>query len=318
MKVISYIATLPSKLLQSNDLSSQKINTLRHFVNGVNAVGDVGLVVDRMIWEPCDVAVMLGWVHEHGKNAPHLSFRQEILERQRNNGGRTVIADSNLFLYKNKSNPHYYLRYSFDGVFPNTGEYCDSAPDPSRWQRISKDIGVHPRNWRNNGTHLLMCLQRDGGWSMADFRVYDWATQTIMKLRNLTDRPIKIRAHPGDKKAYRYVNQIIDFCKANNLKNVESSSTANELTHDLKNCWAVINHNSSPAVAAAIEGIPVFVTDPVRSQAKEVANTDLSRIEQPQMFDRESWLHRLSQFHWSHLDISDGSCWSHMRKWAQR
>jgi hypothetical protein len=70
-----------------------------------------------MEYQPCDVAVILGWVHEHGKTASHLQFRKMILEQHAARGGRTVVADSNLFLYKNTDNPEYWLRYSFDGIF---------------------------------------------------------------------------------------------------------------------------------------------------------------------------------------------------------
>ena len=40
---------------------------------------------------------------------------------------------------------------------------------------------------------------------------------------------------------------------------------------DFVDCWAVVNHNSSPGVAAVMEGIPVILTDPERSQARDVA-----------------------------------------------
>jgi hypothetical protein len=88
--------------------------------------------------------------------------------------------------------------------------------------------------------------------------------------------------------------------------------------HDFKNCWAVVNHNSSPAVAAAIEGIPVFVTDPDRSQARDIAGSGLNRIEKPHIPDRLAWIQRISQFHWSHDELRSGACWAHMKKWAKK
>jgi hypothetical protein len=79
----------------------------------------------------------------------------------------------------------------------------------------------------------------------------------------------------------------------------------------------VVNHNSSPTIGAAIEGIPVFVSDPERSQARDIANTDLSMIENPIMPDRNNWLARLSMFHWNFEDVESGRAWGHMRKWVQ-
>jgi len=318
MQVISFLATLPPKQLAAVTAAgkvSHKIDTLERFVQGVSAAGDQGSVSRDLSYKPCDVAVMLGWVHEHGKRAPHLSLRQTVLDQQRQRGGRTVIADSNLFLYRDLANPHFYQRYSFDGVFPDTGEYCDHAPDPDRWHVIQRDMGVRLQPWRTQGDHILLCLQRQGGWSMQGRSVLDWAADAIIDLRNHTDRPIRVRTHPGDKKAQDYIGR---FRPVGTLKRVTLADPAASLMDDLRGCWAVVNHNSSPAVAAAIEGVPVFVTDPVRSQAREVANTNLSLIETPNFPDREAWVRRLAQFHWSHDDLSSGRCWHHMRKWATR
>lgn len=318
MKVISFVATLPTKLLSGTFKDNQKYLTLSKFAQGVSTAGDQGLVVAEQRYEPCDVAVMLGWVHEHGKTAPHLTFRQHILDQQKAHGGRVIIADSNLFLYKDKTNPYDYLRYSYDGVFPNTGEYCDSNPDPSRWQTIQRDLQIELKPWRTQGNHILMCLQRNGGWSMAGFDVVEWTLITAARLRKLTDRPLHIRSHPGDKKAGQYCATIIKECQRHGIHDVRITDPSTTLTRDLKHCWAVVNHNSSPAVGAAIEGIPVFVTDPERSQVREIANTDLGLIEQPVMPDRSQWIQRISQFHWSFADLENGRCWNHMKKWATK
>lgn len=316
MQVISYISTLPSKLLSRPHEDNPKFVTLSKFAQGVQAAGDEAVSWKELRYMPSDVAVMLGWVHEHGKIAPHLRLRQEILDKQLASKRRVVIADSNLFLYKDTTNPHYYLRYSFDGVFPNTGEYCDSDPDPARWAAVQRDMNISLRDWRTTGNHILMCLQRNGGWSMSGFDVVDWALITAKQLRHHTDRPIRIRSHPGDKKAGRYCNDIIATCQKHGIAGVELSEPGSPLTRDFKHCWAMVNHNSSPAVGAAIEGIPVFVTDTARSQAHEVANTDLSMIENPSLPERDAWIKRISQFHWSHEDLTSGRCWSHMRKWV--
>jgi hypothetical protein len=322
MKVISYLATLPKKeqytSAESFKAATDKANTLRYFIEGVNAAGDEGIIFEGFNYEPSDVAVMLGWVHEHGKSAPHLQLRQQILDGQRAYNGRTVIADSNLFLYKNTTNPGYWLRYSFDGIFPNTGEYCDSAPDPARWSAVQQNLNIDLRPWRTQGNHILLCLQRDGGWSMGGFEVLDWAMKTIMQLRRYSNRPIRIRAHPGDKRATKYCDRLMKLCIGRRLLNVELSAPGTSLEHDLKNCWAVVNHNSSPAVGAAIEGIPVFVTDPERSQAQEIAETRLDKIETPITPDRDAWIQRLSQFHWSHQELRDGTAWAHMRKFVEK
>jgi hypothetical protein len=147
---------------------------------------------------------------------------------------------------------------------------------------------------------------------MGGISVVDWAANTILELRKYTDRLIVIRPHPGDKHAAQYIG---NFPPAGPLKNVVIEDPAVPLTRNLKYCWAAVSHNSSPTVGAAIEGVPIFVTDPVRSQCRDIANTDLSQIENPIMPDRTAWLHRISQFHWSHADLTSGRCWQHMRRY---
>ena len=321
MRVISYTATLPRKeqyTPESLQNATDKLNTLRYFAQGVNMEGDQGIIESNMNYQPSEVAVILGWVHEHGKTAEHLQFRQQILDGQRASGGRTVIADSNLFLYKNKTNPGYWLRYSYDGIFANTGEYCDQDPDPARWNQVQTVCGVKLQPWRQSGQHVLLCLQRDGGWSMAGWDVVDWALKNIIEIRKYSDRPIRIRPHPGDKKARKYCVRLLKLCQGRRINQVMISGEGTSLMDDFINCWAVVNHNSSPAVAAVIEGIPVILTDPVRSQAQDMSTQGIHRIETPLMPDREAWIQRISQFHWSHEELCSGACWAHMKKWATK
>lgn len=318
MKVCSFLATLPQKTLAAQKKHDRKIETYKNFYRGVKAAGDESVMISDLRYEPCDSAFMLGWVHEHSKDAPHLKLRQEISDRQRNSAKRVAIADSNLFLFQTPDNPHYYLRYSFDGVFPSTGEYCDQNPDPERWRIIQRDMNIEVRDWTTTGNHIVICLQRDGGWSMRGYSVYDWCVNTVQTLRRHTDRPIFIRPHPGDKKAHRYVQRMTQTLVQQGYRNFFVSDVNRKtLIQELEGAWALVNHNSSPAVAAAIRGIPVFSTDITNSQAAEVSQQDLSRIEQPEIFERERWLHRLAQFHWSHDDLASGRCWRHMRQWVK-
>jgi hypothetical protein len=89
------------------------------------------------------------------------------------------------------------------------------------------------------------------------------------------------------------------------------------LQQDLQNAWCTVVYNSSPAVASAIEGTPVFVSDPSDCQAKDVANTDFSKIESPEYLDREIWLQKLSMCHWNFEELSSGEAWEHMRNYVK-
>lgn len=297
-----------------NGKNQEKIDLLINFSHGVRVVGDNAIdVYDQKIIS-ADVGVIQGWISSGtGMMSSHALLRDNVIKQQLFSKRYVIAVDSNLFLYANTSNPLHYLRYSFNDVFPHKGIYCDTEIDPTRWKKISGNLGINLKNYRITGDHILILMQRNGGWSMGGLDVQDWAISIIDTLRQYTDRPIVIRPHPGDKDSRNYLDPSNPKCKIKFSKRVRLSNNIN-LIDDLRNCWAAINYNSSPVVGAAIEGYPIFVSDPIRSQCKEIANTDLAQIENPLMPDRQRWVERLSMFHWNFDELKSGECWAHMKK----
>ena len=298
-----YFAGIPA-----NNKNMEKAQVLKSFAIGTkrDSAADV-YEVANMKYTTSDVAVIQGWVHEHSQSAPHLNFRKTIIDGQRKAGKRVIAIDSNLFLYKDPGNTKTYLRFSFDGIFPTTGEYFDSVVDKGHWQEIKSKIGFDLKPWRTDGNHILICLQRNGGWSMQGLDVMDWCVKTILEIKKYSNRPIIVRAHPGDKNAKNYLKL--------NVPDVKISTNQNILD-DFKTAWATITYNSSPGVASAIEGIPVFVTDTNtrNSQAFSVCNTELKNIENPTMTERQDWVEKLAMSHWNFQDLESGNAWSHIKK----
>ena len=281
---------------------------LDNFCQGVRAVGDNVIQHRGMNAIPCDVALIQGFVHEHGKSAPHLQLRKNAVDLQKKNGKRSLIVDSNLFLYADPGNTKSYLRYSYDGVFPTTGFYFDKEIDHTRWKKLSSNLGISLKPYRTQGNHILICLQRNGGWSMRGLDVLAWLDITIRQIQSYSNRPIVVRAHPGDKK----IRSILNIKYKNTLL-----STQEKLVDDLRNAWATVVYNSSPSVASLIEGIPTFLTDPqpTHSQTFSVANINLNKIENPLMPDRQQWIERLAMCHWSFDELKSGEAWQFFRRY---
>jgi hypothetical protein len=305
-KAVAYYGGIPP-----NNNNPEKPLILDNFLQGVRASGDEGVDHRGMNAIPCDVAFVQGFVHEDGKKGvPHLTLRQNAIDMQKQNGKRSLIVDSNLFLFADPGNTKTYLRYSFDGVFPTTGFYFDTEVDPLRWKKISANLGLSLKPWRTQGTHILICCQRNGGWSMKGLSVNQWLLETVAKVRSFSDRPIVIRVHPGDKKWQRWFDQSI-FRKYKHI-----TLSKNHIRQDLINAWASIVYNSSPSIASAIDGVPTFVTDPQVeiSQSFGVCNTNLKRIEDPKMFERQAWVEKLSMCHWNFDELRSGEAWQFFRK----
>jgi len=295
-----------------NKKNQEKVDILRFFSQGAKLLNEQVYDVDHYNVLDSDVAIIQGWIAPDQPATPHGDLRARVLKNQLSRSKFVVAVDSNLFLYSNTDNPLHYLRYSFNGVFPTTGNYCDSPVNSERWKRVSKDLNLSLKDYRKSGNHILLCMQRNGGWSMGNLDNQDWALETIKKIRQHSTRPIVIRLHPGDKETKRIIKAGGPLCKLKFDYSITLSRYEN-LLDDLKNCWAVVNHNSSPVVGAAIEGYPVFVTDPDKSQCNDIANTDFSKIETPNLPDRQSWVERISMFHWKFDELKSGECWSHMR-----
>ena len=298
--------------------SPEKPKIIINFIEGIWAsqTGDKGEIVCDYSPIDCDVAVVQGFVHPGSKPGKHLQLRKDVFEKQKRDGNRSIIVDSNLFLYKDPTNRAGYLRYSYDGIFPSTGEYCNDSPDPNRWGQLSARLGLRLQPYKMNNAqakYILICCQRDGGWSMDGQPVLPWLVKTITAIKKHSDRPIRVRFHPGDKRILEHKRALARY----RIPGVSITHHDNIL-QDFVNAYAVVNYNSSPAVAAVVEGIPTFVLDPARSQAASVSHHNLDKLEDLQEFDREHWAHQMAQMHWTLDELKDGSAWKHLRKYAKK
>lgn len=306
----SYLGSLPRHIN-----GTEKINALTYFVEGAARCGDQAQVTHSQTYEDCDVGAIIGNAFDSNPSKTkmaHYQVRKMVMETQQQLRRYWLSIDSNVFIYKDPANPQRYLRYSFNGVFPKTGIYCNETPGEENWNNIRRHYNMDLKPWRTTGNHILITLQRPLGWSMRGFDLMAWLQNTVTQIKQHSDRPILIRWHPGDWKAYpRYVELL-------KKHNVTISPQGRHIIQDLVNCWALVCHNSTPSAVAPIEGIPSFITDdPGYSQAGSIANTDLSQIETPVMPDREHWIRQLAQCHWNFEDLRSGRCWAHMRQWVR-
>lgn len=314
INVVAYMKVIPP-----GNKKPQKPLIIKNFIEGVNRCGDKGIVSNSWTMIPADVAVLQGFVHQQPQKHRHLMLRKSVFEQQQKRNKRTMIVDSSLFLYADPEQTKNYLRYGYDGIFPNTAEYCWDKPDPLRWETIKKQLNIDLKPWRlNGGKYILICCQRDGGWSMGDLPVIQWLQNVIKIIRENSNREIRIRFHPGDKiqvhhraTVHQWINSGIKTY--NNL----IISGAKDIRDDFKLAHAVVGHNSSPTVASVIEGIPTMVTDPNRAQIKGVNLEKWEDLESPKEYDREEWIRRVSQIHWTLDEVKQGLAWKHLRNYVK-
>ena len=300
MKLAVYLSAVPARAK-----NQAKRDLLERFAHGAKAAGDeVWLVDDVNQIADADVAVIQGWIGM--KHAPHLEQRRRVIETQSSRGRHTLAIDSNLFGFLDPLDRDRFLRYSLNGIFPTTGYYFHRDRDSNRWHEIRSAYGFQERPWRSDGRVILICCQRDGGWSMDGLSVAAWLASIIPSIRQQTNRPIVIRPHPGSLKVVPEVQA--------RWPNIEISAVS-DIRKDFDRAWATVTYNSSPGVASILWGVPAFVTDPqaTRSQAVPFASTSIAEIENPPRPDRTEFYYRLAQCHFATASLADGRAWQFMR-----
>lgn len=152
------------------------------------------------------------------------------------------------------------------------GWWPDVAHD--RWAKL--DIQLKP--WRTNGSHILVLPQRGiGEPGVAMPR--NWLAGMINKLKTRTDRPIRIRKHPG-------------------------TGPCVPIEDDLANAWACVTWGSGAAIKALAHGVPVF-HEFGRWIGASAASCNLD-IESPALGDRLPMFERLAWGQWSLDEITSG------------
>jgi hypothetical protein len=205
--------------------------------------------------------------------------------------------------WKYLDNQGTYLRYSLNGPFYDRAEYANRNSNNGKWQEISSTLGIQLKPSQNNNGHILIGMQRDGGFAMKTLNPMEWLWEKITAIRQVTGRVIHIRPHPGQ-------YNMTDFAKytgrhARRLNTVLIHPEQSRLIDNLQGAHSAVFFNSSASVAAVCEGIPVFVDDQ-SCVSWAVSNQDINKIETPQVFDRNQWIWDLSTAHWSDADARSG------------
>lgn len=271
----------------------KKASALSSFAQGAASLGASVKLENEHKYTPSKLAVILGWVTQD-KTTPNVLLRQQIVKGQEQTGGKTMCIDAGCWKYADPDNT--FLRYSLDGPFYDQAEYANHNSSPDKWDKIRQTLNLDMKDWRTKGKHILVCMQRNGGFSMKNLDPMDWLKMKLTKIRAYTDRQIIIRPHPGKPQ---------DFSKFISTNTSVMDSQKISLVESMNKAHAAVFFNSSSSVAAVCSGIPIFVDD-VSCVSWKVANQDLKDIENPKFFDREQWISDLAAAHWSDAEGATG------------
>ena len=204
-------------------------------------------------------------------------------------GTETIIWES-----QKREHPFYYMDHAY---FHTTRNYSGDIQyriiksqmqlnrlvdlEQEDYDRIERYKPIRTQPFQKSGEHILLCPP-----SQAICRLYDlgdeemWIEGMIAELSNYTGRNIIVR----------------------------KKDTKINLMDHLKDCHALVTHQSTAAITAITQGVPVFC-DHI-SQAVPVAEIDISRIETPFYPDddlRQDWIDSLLSCQFNMKEIGDGT-----------
>ena len=282
-----------------------KQNLMDFFRQGVISSGDT--VIDfknrNQYITNLDAGFILGYTLEN-------NYRKKIIDILKLMKSKIIFVDSNIFSYGR--NQHQYHRYSVDSVYPTDGEYfLGKEPNKQKTKNLLDYHNITVKPWRDNGNHILILGQKTLSWNMLNKNGLDWIIGMVSRLKEHTDRKIIIRLHPGDKtydtENRRKLHQIFG------RTNIHVSYNSH-ISEDLRNAWCSVGYNSTPNCVSAIEGVPVYLDDPLNSWARDVGFSNLSQIENPPLPERNHWIDKISHIHWNNSEISSGEYWNAFKK----
>lgn len=147
-------------------------------------------------------------------------------------------------------------------------------------------MGLTLRPWRAEGGFVLVLPQRGIG-APGVAMPPRWPREIEARLKKVTDRPIRVRPHPGLK------------------------SQATPLAPALDGCHAVVTWGSGAAVKSIMHGVPAFHELPgwIGGPA---ARFGIDDIERPFLGDRAPMFERLAWSQWRIAEIASGVAFRHL------
>lgn len=200
--------------------------------------------------------------------------RDERLARAYESAGGAVIVVENGYFGRNFRGSEWFAAAKTQH---NGAGECPEG-DPDRW--ASLEVKVEP--WKTGGEEIVILASRGMG-SMLCAEPPGWVSKTERDLRRRTDRPVRIRRHPGP----------------------QAQCLADDLQADLANAHAAVTWASGAGLKAMAMGIPVFNASPYwigRDAARPIRHD----LEDPFLGDRGPMFHRVATAMYSLGEIESG------------
>ena len=160
-----------------------------------------------------------------------------------------------------------------------------------------KKLGVSLKEKvENRRAEILIATQHQKSLQWQGMPAMDqWVKETVEKIKMYTDRKIVVRPHPRSPLRLNLPGVEVGIPK-------QIPGTYDDFDIDY-NFHCVVNHNSGPALQAAINGVPCICDS---SSLAYPVSSKFEEIEEISLPDREDWFLKLCHTEWTVDEIARG------------
>jgi hypothetical protein len=163
------------------------------------------------------------------------------------------------------------------------------------WDRFNQ-FGLEFEGWKKDGGHVVVCPPPVIPADFAGLR--GWTKDTILKIRENTDRKIVMSRKPGKPIGH---SDGDEFWVQEKLENLPISEA-------LKGAHVLVTAQSNVMVKALLEGVPIICT----SKNRKIGS--IEQIENP-IYERD-WLKNLAYNQWTVAQMESGQAWEELNQWG--
>ena len=168
--------------------------------------------------------------------------------------------------------------------FQNVDPIIDRPAD--RWEQL----GLEQYSFKQGSAIVIVPPDRKIASTLGLGSEDQWINETVLKIKNFTDREIKIRKRPEPRADSIVSNTFKDFIK--------------------DNTFCVIGYSSNALVEAAMHDIPVIALG--HSATKSLYNyqlQDIEKIKPAYPSDKQAWLNHLAYSQFTREELISGLAW---------
>ena len=168
--------------------------------------------------------------------------------------------------------------------FQNVDPIIDRPAD--RWEQL----GLEQYSFKQGSAIVIVPPDRKIASTLGLGSEDQWINETVLKIKNFTDREIKIRKRPEPR---------VDRIVSNTFKDFIKDDT-----------FCVIGYSSNALVEAAMHDIPVIALG--HSATKSLYNyqlQDIEKIKPAYLDDKQAWLNHLAYSQFTREELLSGLAW---------